>query len=432
MMKIGRGFEMEDKKITYKEIWKIRNCRKLLTSNLINRFGDSIDAIAFTWLVYQITGSAAWSALIFGLNQLPSIFVQPLAGPFVEGKNKKHIVIVTDILRGLIIAGFVALYYMNLVTPLFMAAFTMLITTVESFNIPASSAFVPELIDEKHYATATGLNMTASKIFELIGMGAAGVLIASLGAGTAMLIDAATFFTGAAIIATIEYKGCVLKDKAIANQSYGTKFTEGFKYLIGNKTVLYFCLLCVLLNFMLTPLNGFLAPITSEVYGMDSNFMSICVMLMSGATIIASLVMPKVIEKFSFDFLAIALGSVIGLTCAALSLGGFVRGNALGAYMLGGACFILLGFTSGLLSGCLNVTFVKAVDHDYLARIGAVFNAIAVASAPVATFIVGILAVSLSVARIVFGFGIFGTLMFIGLFFFRNRKTTIGVVENEA
>lgn len=159
---------------------------------------------------------------------------------------------------------------------------------------------------------------------------------------------------------------------------------------------------------------------------------SICVMLMSGATIIASLVMPKVIEKFSFDFLAIVLGSVIGLTCAALSLGGFVRGNALGAYMLGGTCFIVLGFTSGLLSGCLNVTFVKAVDHDYLARIGAVFNAIAVASAPVATFIVGILAVSLSVARIVFGFGIFGTLMFIGLFFFRNRKTTMGVVENEA
>lgn len=423
---------MEEKKITYKEIWKIRNCRKLLASNLINRFGDSIDSIAFTWLVYQITGSAAWSALIFGLNQLPSIFVQPLAGPFVEGKNKKLIVIVTDILRGLIIAGFVALYYMNLVTPLLMAAFTMLITTVESFNIPASSAFVPELIDEKHYATATGLNMTASKIFELIGMGAAGVLIASFGAGTAMLIDAATFFIGAAIIATIEYKGCVLKDKAIASQSYGTKFTEGFKYLINNKTVLYFCLLCVLLNFMLTPLNGFLAPITSEVYGMDSNFMSICVMLMSGATIIASLVMPKVIEKFSFDFLAIALGSVIGLTCAALSLGGFVRGNALGAYMLGGTCFIVLGFTSGLLSGCLNVTFVKAVDHDYLARIGAVFNAIAVASAPVATFIVGILAVSLSVARIVFGFGIFGTLMFIGLFFFRNRKTTMGVVENEA
>ncbi|WP_044914901.1 hypothetical protein [Butyrivibrio sp. WCE2006] len=70
---------MEEKKITYKDILKIPNCRKLISSNLINRFGDSVDAIAFTWLVYQITGSATWSALIFGLNQLPGIFVQPFA-----------------------------------------------------------------------------------------------------------------------------------------------------------------------------------------------------------------------------------------------------------------------------------------------------------------------------------------------------------------
>ena len=196
---------MEEKKITYREIWKIPNCRRLITANVINRFGDSIDALAFTWLVYQITGSAAWSALIFGLNQLPGIFVQPLAGPFVEGRNKKKIVIVTDIMRGLIIAAFVALYYLKLVTPVIMAAFTMIITTVESFNIPASSAFVPELIDERHYATATGFNMTVSKIFELIGMGAAGFIIASFGVGTAMLVDAATFFIGAVIIGAIEY-----------------------------------------------------------------------------------------------------------------------------------------------------------------------------------------------------------------------------------
>lgn len=422
---------MEDKRITYKEILRIPNCRRLITSNLINRFGDSVDAIAFTWLVYQITGSAAWSALIFGLNQLPSILIQPLAGPFVEGKNKKRIVIVTDIIRGLIIAGFVAMYYMNLVTPLLMAAFTMIITTVESFNVPASSAFVPELIDEEHYVIATGFNMTASKIFELIGMGAAGFIIASFGVGTAMLVDAATFFVGAAIIATIEYKGCVLKNDQIASQSYGTKFTEGIKYLFNNKTVLYFCFLCVLINFIVTPLNSFLAPLASDVYGMSSDFMSICVMLMSGATIVASLVMPRVIEKFSFDTLAISLGSVLGLTCAAVSLGGLVKGNAVGAYLLGGGCFIMLGFTSGLLSACLNVTFVKTVDHDYLARIGAVFNAIAMASAPVATFIVGIMAVSLSVARILFVFGVLGAVMFLGLFFFRNQKSTVGVVENE-
>jgi MFS family permease len=399
---------MEEKKITYKDIWKIPNCRRLIFSNLINRLGDSIDAIAFTWLVYQITGSAAWSALIFGLNQLPSIFVQPLAGPLVEGKNKKKIVIFTDVLRGLIISSFVIMYYLNLVTPYIMAGFTLLITTVESFNLPASSAFVPELIDEEHFVTATSLNLTVSKIFELIGMGVAGIIIAGLGVGAAMLIDASTFLIGAIIISTIEYHGCKLKDESIKEQSYHTKLREGIKYLFKNSTVLYFCSLCVLINFIFTPLNSFLAPITSEVYGMNSAFLSFCTMTLSGATIISSIVMPKIINRFSFDTLAGSLGIVMGLGCFILTLGDNIRGNIPACYILGGSCFAILGFSSGLLSSCLNVTFVREVDSDYLARIGAVFNAIALASAPVATFIVSILSTTLDVGTITGGFGLAG------------------------
>lgn len=422
----------EEKKITYKDIWKIPNCRRLIFSNLINRLGDSIDAIAFTWLVYQITGSAAWSALIFGLNQLPSIFVQPLAGPLVEGKNKKRIVIFTDVLRGLIISSFVAMYYFDMVTPYIMAGFTLLITTVESFNLPASSAFVPELIDEEHFVTATSLNLTVSKIFEIIGMGAAGIIIASLGVGAAMLIDASTFLIGAIIISTIEYSGCKLKDESIKEQSYHTKFKEGIKYLFKNSTVLYFCSLCVLINFIFSPLNSFLAPITSDVFGMNSQFLSVCTMTMSGAAILSSLIMPKVIVRFSFDSLTGSLGAIMGLASFAVTFGEFVKGNVIGCYLLGCGCFALIGFSSGLLSSCLNVTFVKEVDSDYLARIGAVFNAIALASVPVATFFVSFLAKYLDVATITRAFSFIGASLMATLCLIQHLKSKGEVITNEA
>lgn len=57
----------------------------MLVANVISRFGDSIDSIAFTWLVYQVTESAAWSAAMFAMNQLPGVLVQPFAGALVEG-----------------------------------------------------------------------------------------------------------------------------------------------------------------------------------------------------------------------------------------------------------------------------------------------------------------------------------------------------------
>ena len=75
---------MEQNKKMYGEIIKEREYRKLIFATVINRFGDSVDAIAFTWLVYQITHSAAWSAIVFALNTLPNVVVQPFAGAIVE------------------------------------------------------------------------------------------------------------------------------------------------------------------------------------------------------------------------------------------------------------------------------------------------------------------------------------------------------------
>lgn len=68
----------QNKKIGYKDIFKQKEYMKMMVAALINRFGDSIDAIASTWIVYELTGSAVWSAVIFGVNKVPSVFVTPL------------------------------------------------------------------------------------------------------------------------------------------------------------------------------------------------------------------------------------------------------------------------------------------------------------------------------------------------------------------
>ena len=36
-----------------------KNFRYMILANMISRFGDSVDAIAYSWMVYQLTGSAA-------------------------------------------------------------------------------------------------------------------------------------------------------------------------------------------------------------------------------------------------------------------------------------------------------------------------------------------------------------------------------------
>ena len=87
--------EMEEKKeVKFKDLLHQTDYIKVLIANTISRFGDSIDAIAFAWLVYMITKSASWSAIILAVNYLPTIFIQPITGTLVERMNKKKVVII--------------------------------------------------------------------------------------------------------------------------------------------------------------------------------------------------------------------------------------------------------------------------------------------------------------------------------------------------
>lgn len=98
------------------ELYHNHNYVYLLTSNIINRCGDSLDTILFTWLVYLLTNSAGWSAIIFGINQATSVIIQPFIGPLVENMNKKKVLVLSDIARVLLVLYILYVYIICIYT----------------------------------------------------------------------------------------------------------------------------------------------------------------------------------------------------------------------------------------------------------------------------------------------------------------------------
>ena len=186
--------DTKEEKIGYGDIIKQKEYMKIIISNVISRFGDSIDSLAFTWLVYAVTGSASWAAIIFALNQLPSVILQPFTGALVENMNKKRVMVSTDLVRGMIVVMLAILYKAGAVNPFILAAFTLITSSVEAFCMPAGIALIPKIIDKKYYAFGSSMNSTFCNISQLIGLGIAGGIIGGGGIETAMFIDGATFF----------------------------------------------------------------------------------------------------------------------------------------------------------------------------------------------------------------------------------------------
>ncbi|MCR5684407.1 MAG: MFS transporter [Lachnospiraceae bacterium] len=397
------------KEFKYKDVMKNREYRKLLLSSVINRFGDSVDAIAFTWLVYQITKSASWAALIYGLNVLPNIVVQPFIGPIVEKMDKKKVIVVTDVLRAGIITVFAIMYVTGIVNPYIMAGFTILITAVESFCLPASGAFTPCVLKKEELAHGMSLRSGLSDVFSLIGTGCAGVIIAKLGVQAAMLIDASTFLIAGIMVfftKTIEERtkegvpenaDCKETDR----KSYSAMLKDGLSYVIHNHAILNICFVAILMNFFLVPLNSLQAPIAEDIYGLGSELLSVIGMAAAIGGIFGSVITPMIMEKMSVKRVIVCFGMIIGIFMYLMSKGNIFGGAALSGYFFAGLCFFMMVMAASVISGCINIKFVKTCDQSYLARAGAVLGAGSMAAAPIGAILVSFVSVRLSVSFLI-------------------------------
>lgn len=180
---------MPSKLSVYRPLFKQRDFLFTLFGNTISRFGDSIDAIAFSWMMYEVTGSASLMALIMAVNYLPTILLQPLSGVLSEKMNKRLTIICCDTIRGIMILTTAILFWNGLLSAPVLFAVVLILSSVEAFEMPAASAFSVRLLPKELYATASALRGSVSRAAELIGLACAGGLVAGLGVPAALMID---------------------------------------------------------------------------------------------------------------------------------------------------------------------------------------------------------------------------------------------------
>lgn len=406
---------MEQKyvKIGYKDVFTQKEYLKHIVANSISRFGDSIDAIAFTWLVYAITGSAAWSAIVFAINQLPSVLIQPFVGPVIEGMNKKKVMIITDFIRGGIIIGLVILYLTEYLNPWVLLLFTFCNSTVEAFSMPAFTAVVPKIIEEKYYTYGTALSSTISTIVQLAGTAAGGVIIGVWGVETAILIDGVSFFAAGLLRTFLRLDEKNLRKGKLEFKEYFETLKEGAVYIKKQPVIYNFCLMAIITNAILVPINSLQTPLITEVMGQGSELLSVFSMAMFIGMLIGSVVFPLIMEKMQVRTVVVITGISIGSTFFLYTMGIYIQGNIVAIYLLTMIASVILGISTSMLSSVLNVQFMKVVSQEYLARVAAIFSAGACAATPIVSMLVSVVSTQLTVLQIFFISGILCVILFV-------------------
>ena len=386
---------------------------RYLISRMLNRFGDSIDVFLLSWLVYGLSGSASLSALAVGLNYLPTILLQPLAGALVEHIPKRRVIALTDAGRALLVAIFLGLYLTGNLNAAVLIAGTFLISTLEAFASPASSAALSGLLKAEEYDSGMSLYQAGSRIMELAGTGAAGLLIAAAGSVGTLVVDLLCFVIACLLM------GRVPEAAARAGEGSGEggasawlrSLREGFRFIRTSKPLLLIASTAAFLNAALTPCNALQAALFQDVYRKGSGALSamgICttvgMLLGAGLYSAAAGGRDEAKEgKVSIDRILLGCGILMGSYYLVLAWLGLAHPVDAVFYPVLFTASLLFGVSVGLANTAVSVLLLRVVPTSYMARASAVMNAGCTAAVPFTSFLVSGVCARASVISVLAG-----------------------------
>src|ERR1700693_5943457 len=175
-----------------------RNFRRLWGAQIVSEIGDWFYTLAIYNLLLQLTGRAGSGALALVLQVLPQTLVGPASGVINDRLRRKHVMIVADLGRMLIVLCMLFVRSKEmvwLVYPLLMAE-----TLLAAFFEPARNAVIPNIVEREDVVVANTLASTTWSVNLMLGATLGGVVAALLGRDAVFLLNGLSFLISAALI----------------------------------------------------------------------------------------------------------------------------------------------------------------------------------------------------------------------------------------
>lgn len=388
----------------------------MILANLISRFGDSVDAIAYSWMVYQLTGSTAWLSVILGVNMVPTVLFQPLGGALTEYFRKKRVIVLCDIARGAVVFLTGACMLLGILRPWHLLILTFANSTIEALRIPNGLAILPHILKKENYKAAISMDQGVRRTSELIGMGCAGIIIGGIGIGGALFVDAVTFLASGLLLSFLKVNEEKEEAHRFQMKGYLGTLREGFTYFKTSRLAMTVCAVCVAQNLCTLPIENLQAAYISEYLRLDVFAMSVGGTAMTIGMISGALLLPALSQRISERQILIWGGVLIGLLYFVYLLIGGIPSDE-GKY----AGYFIAAFVFGTVNSVIGVTvqviFVSRVPEDFVGRISGIFNALACASLPTGSFLLAGVSAVFAVRELYLLTGILS----IALFLLMNR-----------
>ncbi|MER6947123.1 MFS transporter [Nonomuraea sp. NPDC000554] len=230
----------------------------LLAAFLTSSLGTWIYRLALPLLVYDLTGSALGTGLVYVMEYLPYLALAMFGGVLADRFDRGRVLLLGDTLSGAISAVLAVVVSVRVrqLWPIYLVA--LLLAAVDPLYQPAFRAMVPSLVRPERLPQANARIHIGEHAVNMAGPVAGGALVVAFGYQVAVYADAGTFLLSALLIALIGRfrrqeggpSGRVQDESGARRASVGADIGEGLRFLLhGGRAVLTTALISLACNF---------------------------------------------------------------------------------------------------------------------------------------------------------------------------------------
>lgn len=221
-----------EKARSYSALFANRNFCMLWLAQIFSQFADRIIFVVFVTIIainFDPSGKSttlqSWLYIAF---TIPAILLTAIAGVFIDRWNKKAIMIVTNILRGIIILLLPALD--TTLINLYILAFVM--SSVTQFFVPAEASIIPSVANKYQLLTANSLFATTMMGSLIFGFALGDPMINIFGISNVHYGISLFFFLAAFCLIFVHYKPIAKGENVSEEKSHFTEdLKEGLTYI---------------------------------------------------------------------------------------------------------------------------------------------------------------------------------------------------------
>lgn len=181
----------------------VRNAhyRRLLAARFVSNLGNGMTPIALAFGILDLAGTTPTSlSLVLAAQAVPLVLFLPIGGVVADRLGRARVVGVTDIVLSGFIFLMAALFLTGQVTIPILMAIMVVYGTLAALWYPAMGGLLPDVVPDEHIQPANAFISVANNGGLIVGAAVGGVLVATLGAGLAIGVDALSFLIAGLLV----------------------------------------------------------------------------------------------------------------------------------------------------------------------------------------------------------------------------------------